>query len=42
MGWKERATEEVRGTYERLRESPTAVSVVLALILLIVSLFALA
>ena len=42
MGWKERAAEGVRGTYERLRESPTAVSVVLALILLIVSLFVLA
>ena len=42
MGWKERAAEEVRSAYERLRESPTAVSVVLALILLIVSLFALA
>ena len=42
MGWKERATEEVRSAYERLRESPTAVSVILALILLIVSLFALA
>ena len=42
MGWKERAAEGVRGTYERLRESPTAVSIVLALILLIVSLFVLA
>lgn len=42
MGWKERAAEGVRGTYERLRESPTAVSVVLALTLLIVSLFVLA
>lgn len=42
MGWKKRSAEEVRSAYERLRESPTAVSVVLALILLIVSLFALA
>ncbi len=42
MGWKKRTAEEVRSAYERLRESPTAVSVVLALILLIVSLFALA
>ena len=42
MGWKKKTAEEVRSAYERLRESPTAVSVVLALILLIVSLFALA
>lgn len=42
MGWKKRSAKEVRSAYERLRESPTAVSVVLALILLIVSLFALA
>ena len=42
MGWKERAAERVRDTYGRMRESPAAVSVVLALILLIVSLFVLA
>ena len=42
MGWKERAAERVRDTYGRMRESPTAVSGVLALIHLIVSRFVLA